>query len=254
MIKTIPFSNLDQIELSLCKKNIFLRKNMLTDYKGVIVVKPWGYEYLVFENHKVAVWILFLQKDRSTSMHCHPKKKTALTVLSGKATTSFLDKYFKLQALDALRIDVGVFHSTQANSGGVLILETETPPDKLDLVRLRDEYGREGKGYEGNDKMSKETSEYEYLNLFESSAEADKFIHKNIRDRHLRIQKFRYPKELFDYLKECKKVAVCFLDTVLTTDNSIIVSAGDIKNKAELRKIDFKNMKTNSYLHTLIIH
>ena len=55
------------------------------DYSKVVVKKPWGYEYLIYQNDSVAVWVLFISKGYQTSMHCHPKKKTTLIVLSGKA-------------------------------------------------------------------------------------------------------------------------------------------------------------------------
>ncbi len=45
------------------------------DYSKVIVKKPWGYEYLVFENEFVAIWMLHIVRKRKTSMHCHPKKR-----------------------------------------------------------------------------------------------------------------------------------------------------------------------------------
>ena len=48
------------------------------DYSKVIVKKPWGYEYLVFENEFVAIWMLHIVRKRKTSMHCHPQKRTSL--------------------------------------------------------------------------------------------------------------------------------------------------------------------------------
>ena len=47
------------------------------DYSKVIVKKPWGYEYLVFENEFVAIWMLHIVRKRKTSMHCHQKKRTS---------------------------------------------------------------------------------------------------------------------------------------------------------------------------------
>ena len=34
------------------------------DYSNVIVTKPWGYEYLVFENEFVAIWMLHIVRKR----------------------------------------------------------------------------------------------------------------------------------------------------------------------------------------------
>ena len=47
--------------------------------------KPWGYEYLAYENQKVALWLLYIKPNHQTSMHCHPLKTTGLTLLDGEA-------------------------------------------------------------------------------------------------------------------------------------------------------------------------
>ena len=72
--------------------------------------------------------------------------------MSGEASVSFLNDSRTLRAPGKLMIREGLFHSTAALSPeGVLVLETETPSDKTDLVRLEDEYGRQEKPYEGQD-------------------------------------------------------------------------------------------------------
>ena len=50
-------------------------------YDNTIVKKPWGYEYLVYENDEVGLWFLYIAKDQQTSMHCHPNKTTGLILL-----------------------------------------------------------------------------------------------------------------------------------------------------------------------------
>jgi acetolactate synthase I/II/III large subunit len=140
------------------------RKNQESafDYSRVIVKKPWGYEYLVFENEHVAIWMLHIVRKRKTSMHCHPNKTTALILLSGNATCSNLEGEQQLGPLDGVFIDKGVFHSTEASSelplvplseNGIWVMEIESPPDKGDLIRMKDEYGRAGVAYEGQNDM-----------------------------------------------------------------------------------------------------
>jgi len=132
------------------------------DYSDVIVKKPWGYEYLAFENEFVAIWILQLVRKRKTSMHCHPKKKTSLIILSGEAVCRHLEGEIELDELEGVIIDRGAFHSTEASSelpispvseNGIWLMEIESPPQKSDLVRLKDAYGRAGTSYEGKDNM-----------------------------------------------------------------------------------------------------
>lgn len=130
------------------------------DLKKLVVNKPWGYEYMMYRNPFVEIWSLFIQGGASTSMHSHPRKKTALIVLDGVATFSTLNDLMALNIFDSVIINKGVFHQTRAVSEeGVHIIEVETPPMKHDLVRLQDAYGREGKKYEGIDMMSLDEGE-----------------------------------------------------------------------------------------------
>ena len=118
-------------------------------YKSTIVTKPWGYEYLAYENEHVALWFLYIKHTHSTSLHCHPNKTTGLVLLDGGAEVSFFNNTNKLNAGDKIMIRKGLFHSTKAtNEKGAFVFEIETPVDKEDLVRFRDNYGREGKPYE----------------------------------------------------------------------------------------------------------
>ena len=118
-------------------------------YDTSVVKKPWGYEYLVYENDKVGLWFLYIAKDQQTSMHCHPNKTTGLILLDGEAELSFLSDSCKLKPVSKTMIRKGLFHSTKATSeNGAFVFEIETPVQKHDLVRLEDKYGREGKPYE----------------------------------------------------------------------------------------------------------
>lgn len=138
------------------------------DYSNVIVKKPWGYEYLIYENDFVAIWLLQIIRKRKTSMHCHPNKKTGLVLLSGNATFYHLDGQKELSVLDGVVIEKGAFHSTEAynplpidpvSENGIWVMEIESPPHKTDLVRMKDEYGRAGASYEGTDHMVFEPAE-----------------------------------------------------------------------------------------------
>jgi mannose-6-phosphate isomerase-like protein (cupin superfamily) len=114
-----------------------------------IVKKPWGYEYLAYENKDVALWFLYIKPTHATSLHCHPNKTTGLILLDGKAEVSFLNSSNVLDPTNKVMIRKGLFHSTKAISEkGAFVFEIETPVDKQDLVRFKDSYGREGKPYE----------------------------------------------------------------------------------------------------------
>jgi len=119
------------------------------NYNKNIVKKPWGYEYLVYENEDAGLWFLYIAPGQSTSMHCHPKKTTGLVLLDGEAEVSFLADKRDMTGLDKVMIRRGLYHSTKAISDkGAFVFEIETPKDKHDLVRLIDKYGRESQSYE----------------------------------------------------------------------------------------------------------
>jgi rfaE bifunctional protein nucleotidyltransferase chain/domain len=146
-------------EASIIKNNqaIEFEKHDVVDYKNKVCVKPWGYEFLVFQNNKVAIWYLNMKKGHSTSLHCHFKKDTLLIVLSGCAKIGLIDnKKIALNTLDCLYIPKYKFHSISSFSEETFILEIEVFStslqfsDKNDLLRLDDQYKRKPVGYESS--------------------------------------------------------------------------------------------------------
>lgn len=162
MIRKIYASEIDRTNLSRLK-TVENKEVDKSDYSGVVVKKPWGYEYLMFENDFVAIWILHLKKNQGTSIHCHPRKKSSLIVLSGNVIASTLSEWFEFKPLQGVVYDTGVFHTTKATSADTFVMEIESPPDKKDLIRLKDTYGREKKGYEGKGQHSKDLKKFKYL-------------------------------------------------------------------------------------------
>lgn len=121
----------------------------MSHYGSTIVKKPWGYEYLAYENDEVGLWCLFIARDQQTSMHCHPNKSTGLILLDGEVNVSFFNDVFNLRSGNKLMIRKGLFHSTKSVSeSGAFVFEIEAPKQKHDLVRLEDKYGRKAKPYE----------------------------------------------------------------------------------------------------------
>jgi mannose-6-phosphate isomerase-like protein (cupin superfamily) len=150
------------------------------DYRNVIVQKPWGYEYLIFDNKAIGIWILHIQKGQSTSVHCHPHKKTSLIILSGQAIVHTLEDEYKLDHMDGMMYDKGVFHSTSALTHDVFVMEIETPNYKTDLFRLKDNYGRQNLGYETKNYFTNATDICEYFTFSEVDvAKSAKRVIKN---------------------------------------------------------------------------
>ena len=131
-------------------------KNMTGDIKNSIVKKPWGSEYICFENDNLAIWVLNIKQHQKTSLHCHPNKKTGYIVLEGVALVNFLEGREKLIPNEKMMIREGLFHQT-TSAIELTLLEVETPKDKNDLVRFDDIYGRKDKDYETSDSYIQKT-------------------------------------------------------------------------------------------------
>ncbi len=123
-------------------------------YSDKVVYKPWGYEYVIYNDlNKLAITLVKINFGHKTSLHCHPQKKTGFIILDGNALVqiglySENSKYYK--PLSRLVLRPGLFHSIKSISkNGLYALEFETPYKKKDLVRFKDNYGRQKKDYEG---------------------------------------------------------------------------------------------------------
>ncbi len=170
------------------------KKNLSYDKK--IVHKPWGREHVVYRNdNKLSVTLLKIDYNKSTSLHCHPTKKTGFIVLSGKALIQlglWKSSSKTYSAPSKLMIRTGLFHSIKAKSKkGLCALEFETPCNKNDLVRFKDSYGREKKPYEGKKFVSLISKEDVFFEkpkkkiiqkyVFDNKVELSMETHKNFK-------------------------------------------------------------------------
>jgi len=116
--------------------------------------KPWGKEYLAYQNDQIGIWILHIDKGKETSLHCHFKKDTLLIPLSGSFKIGLFEGFKILHLFESLYIPREVFHSIHAYSDGAILMEIEiytnqiSYTDKNDLLRLKDIYNRDKDKYE----------------------------------------------------------------------------------------------------------
>lgn len=204
------------------------------DYSKVVVRKPWGYEYLIFQNELAAVWILHIKQGYQTSLHCHPRKKTSITILSGEAICSTLEDEYIRHAGDVLLVGEGVFHRTTAISEeGAFLMEIESPVNKRDLVRYRDDYGREKLGYETVDQMSFNLQNYNYTSLI------DPEVYYNVKKRFgrcsIQLAKFRNAEEMKNALDtQPWDVLSVLKGTIRGKGNGFRLRAGDVLSPENL--------------------
>lgn len=228
MIKKIRQSQLDK---NYVKMHKYAVSPIDVNFKNSVVTKPWGYEYLMFSNPETEVWNLSIKYQRSTSMHCHPNKKTALVVLSGRALFSTLNESWELMPHDAMIIDNGTFHSTQSLSKeGLVLLEFETPPMKHDLLRLEDKYGRAGKGYEEEvDRIKKSSNYTRFLNTSTSQA-------KNVCNNKICIREIKSSSDLENFPQKNRTLAIVLSGIIKSELNEPIYMAPHILALEELQE------------------
>jgi mannose-6-phosphate isomerase-like protein (cupin superfamily) len=197
-------------------------------YEKTVVKKPWGYEYLVYQNEIVALWFLYIGYNQQTSMHCHPNKTTGLILLDGEAELSFLENTFKLKPVSKTMIRKGLFHSTRATSkNGACVFEIETPVDKHDLVRLEDKYGREGAPYEDRAFETPKQDDCLWINDVDSQ---HKFSNCDIRIETVNsTDKFNE--------KHDDENIVFLNGGIQTEDNDFVAQPGDVVSCAILKRL-----------------
>jgi mannose-6-phosphate isomerase-like protein (cupin superfamily) len=108
-----------------------------------IIEKPWGFEFLCYMNEYLDIWQFHLNPKASTSFHCHPGKDALKIVLEGKIMLETIRGKEILSTGDVKLIKGFTLHRT-SNIGIEIarVLEIESPPDKENLIRVDDFYGR----------------------------------------------------------------------------------------------------------------
>ena len=126
------------------------------DYSNKINDKPWGKEYLAYQNEKIGIWILHINKDQETSLHCHFKKDTILIPIVNSFKINLFDSLKILNLFETLYIPRNTFHGLHSYVDNSIIMEIEIYTEKVeytdknDLLRIKDIYGRDKTNYESS--------------------------------------------------------------------------------------------------------
>jgi mannose-6-phosphate isomerase-like protein (cupin superfamily) len=204
----------------------------MTDFDNVIVRKPWGYEYLMYRSDRIGLWYLHIDEGAQTSLHCHPLKKTGYILLSGEALVSFLNDSIALKAVSKLMIREGLFHSTKAVSpGGIAVIEVESPPDKQNLVRLDDAYGRKEKPYEGAEAAAPITDQCVILR---AASPGERLTHV-LHGVELVLEEFPDPSPLL--ARPAGEILLVLGGGLVSSSNDPIVSPGDVVSAGTFKRL-----------------
>lgn len=144
-------------EANVIKPQFYNRKNSeKQNYLNRKFFKPWGFEYLTYQTDKIGIWILHVNQNQKTSLHCHFKKDSMLISLSGTFRIDTYDDFHILTENQIMYFPANSFHGIMSYAETGIILEIEiysseiNYSDKNDLLRLRDIYNRDKCTYEGS--------------------------------------------------------------------------------------------------------
>lgn len=120
----------------------------MSDQDVTVVAKPWGREVIYASTELYIGKIIEINAGARLSLQYHEAKDETIYVLDGRLRLVIGDSAEALETRDldegaSVRVDTGKVHRYEAPHGAVRVLEVSTPhPD--DVVRLVDDYGREG--------------------------------------------------------------------------------------------------------------
>ena len=110
------------------------------------VDKPWGYELRFARTERYAGKVLFIKAGSQLSLQYHEKKDEAFLVQSGQLELVLGrgadERVERLVPDDGWHVTPGTVHRFRAITD-CLLFEVSTP-ELEDVVRLEDDYGREG--------------------------------------------------------------------------------------------------------------
>jgi mannose-6-phosphate isomerase-like protein (cupin superfamily) len=110
------------------------------------VYKPWGHELRFICNERYAGKVLFIKAGSQLSLQYHKRKDEAFFVQDGTLELVIgkgdKQRVEQLQAGEARHIQPGTVHRFRAVTDCTLF-EVSTP-ELDDVVRIQDDYGREG--------------------------------------------------------------------------------------------------------------
>ena len=120
----------------------------MSDQNGTVVEKPWGREVIYASNELYIGKIIEINEGARLSLQLHEQKDETIYVLDGTLRLVIGESVDTLRSRDlsegvSFRVQTGQVHRYQAPYGSVRVLEVSTPHPN-DVVRLEDDYGREG--------------------------------------------------------------------------------------------------------------
>jgi mannose-6-phosphate isomerase len=112
------------------------------------VEKPWGHELIWSLTDRYCGKVLFIRDGRRLSLQYHERKDESVLVLSGRLRLHLEDDAGEIQVTElgpggSAHVAVGRRHRYEAAGGDTELIEVSSP-EIDDVVRIEDDFGREG--------------------------------------------------------------------------------------------------------------
>jgi len=206
------------------------------------ILKPWGWEMEIWNSRDLGITYLNIIGGKSTSLHCHPNKRTGYIVLKGEVEVEFLAGTKRYKAGDRVNFRPSLFHRSQALTSEAILLELESPPDKNDLVRLEDPNHRIDSAYENKTIKINSHSESILKSVQESLHESGP-RQKQIPSLDVSMSMTTVtPRQLLDKYED--RVIISPVNATIYTDRrhggskyEAIVQPGDVTTVGDLRRM-----------------
>ena len=262
-------------EMKIIENNIYIQDEIheKINYENKVCIKPWGYEFLTYQNKKIGIWFLKIIKGHSTSLHTHFNKDTFIIVIKGSVKINLINNnVINLNCMDTIFLPHYNFHGLSTFSDESYLLEIEifndntTFSDKNDLLRINDQYKRQNTGYGSSvNIISKNLDLYNFFyleNNFEKKIKDVDFKvtelnYKNINNIDLSVfNKYNYnillQGVIYDNMQFLKEGTIIksFKNIQFPNDNVLILSIGKI-NFNEDSKIIYDNEQLKLLINNL---
>ena len=167
-----------------------------------------------------------------------PTKKNRIYHFKGKPSVQIgvhSNNKWQTKPLSILVLRPGLFHSISnsgKNKNAIYALEFETPYDKKDLVRFKDDYGRENTGYEKEKYMKKLNKDFIKFN------KSNKKTTYNFFKRKIVIETLKNKNQI-NKLKN-KSVTAILDGRMINSENKTVLSYGEIIKTKTLKILSKK--------------
>ncbi len=213
-----------------------MKKKNLKNYDNRVVIKPWGEEYNIFRNKKkIAITYLKMNKGFSTSLHCHPAKKTGFLILKGTAEVQigiYKKNIKRYPPMSILVLRPGLFHRIKAsNKSNLYALEIENPYLKNDLIRMKDNYGRSKQGYESL-KNTRSLNKKDTIFKIPQKQKVNKY---NLNNITINISYFKTFRKLKSY--DDKSISIILDGKIVSEKKKTVITTGEIVKSYTLKQL-----------------